>query len=199
MAVPCGSRRIAGRLALFPRRRLYRFLQTLTNQRLLAFRSRAPDLFAPGVRLVRLAHAAWDQSSLAPNRPPAPRRAVCPKFGADGASGAARSRSGAVRRQTQCAADPIEMFSQAAGKVGPAYCTGVGKAMLAFPARAALSNAAFWHRQSWHRFTDTDAGQIRLRSARRAGREHQHPRLTPIDREEHEPGIICTAVPFRSS
>ena len=28
------------------------------------------------------------------------------------------------------ARQPIEMFSQA-GKVGPAYCTGVGKAMLA--------------------------------------------------------------------
>ena len=26
---------------------------------------------------------------------------------------------------------PIEMYSQA-GKVGPAYCTGVGKAMMAF-------------------------------------------------------------------
>ena len=29
------------------------------------------------------------------------------------------------------AAQPVEMFSQA-GKVGPAYCTGVGKAMMAY-------------------------------------------------------------------
>jgi IclR family KDG regulon transcriptional repressor len=29
------------------------------------------------------------------------------------------------------AAEPVEMYSQA-GKIGPAYCTGVGKAMMAY-------------------------------------------------------------------
>ena len=35
-------------------------------------------------------------------------------------------------------ASPIEMYSQA-GKVGPAYCTGVGKAMMAFLEESELS------------------------------------------------------------
>ena len=39
----------------------------------------------------------------------------------------ARNYSGTERY----ALKPVEMFAQA-GKVGPAYCTGVGKAMLAF-------------------------------------------------------------------
>ena len=49
----------------FPKATLYRFVHTLTNQRMLAF---DPDrgTYAPGVRLVRLAHTAWQTSSLAP-------------------------------------------------------------------------------------------------------------------------------------
>lgn len=42
----------------YPKPTLYRFVQTLTNQGMLAY---DPDrqTYAPGVRLVRLAHAAW--------------------------------------------------------------------------------------------------------------------------------------------
>ncbi len=46
---------------------------------------------------------------------------------------------------------PVEMFSQA-GKVGPAYCTGVGKAMLAYLSDDELARAL--DRQSFHRFTE---------------------------------------------
>ena len=49
------------------------------------------------------------------------------------------------------AAQPVEMYSQA-GKVGPAYCTGVGKAMMAFLDEPALDRAV--SQQSYHRFTD---------------------------------------------
>ena len=49
----------------YPKATMYRFLQTLTNQGMLTY---DPDrqLYSLGVRLVRLAHAAWAQSSLAP-------------------------------------------------------------------------------------------------------------------------------------
>ena len=82
------------------------------------------------------------------------------------------------------------MFAQA-GKVGPAYCTGVGKAMLAYVSDEALDRAI--HRQSFHRFTphtlDTPA---KLRAELEAIRRRGH----AFDREEHEPGIICCAVPI---
>ena len=49
----------------FPKATLYRFVQTLTNQNMLSY---DPDrqTYQVGVRLVRLAHAAWQQSSLGP-------------------------------------------------------------------------------------------------------------------------------------
>ena len=49
----------------YPKATLYRFLQTLTNQGMLSYE---PDrqTYAMGMRLVRLAHAAWTTSSLAP-------------------------------------------------------------------------------------------------------------------------------------
>ena len=111
----------------YPKATLYRFLQTLTRQRLLEYDSEQ-QTYAVGLRLVRLAHAAWSQSSLAPLA-----RAHLDRL--SGAVGLtvhlAQLDNGQVlyvdkRNATQ----PVDMFSQA-GKVGPAYCTGVGKAMLA--------------------------------------------------------------------
>ncbi|MEO0754386.1 MAG: helix-turn-helix domain-containing protein, partial [Pseudomonadota bacterium] len=42
----------------FPKATLYRFVQTLTNQGMLAFDAER-QTYGPGLRLVRLAHAAW--------------------------------------------------------------------------------------------------------------------------------------------
>ncbi|MBT8414575.1 MAG: IclR family transcriptional regulator C-terminal domain-containing protein, partial [Boseongicola sp.] len=85
---------------------------------------------------------------------------------------------------------PVEMFSSA-GKVGPAYCTGVGKVMLAYLDEAIL--APILEQQSYHRFTehtltDADALRTELRAIRQNG--------YGFDREEHEPGIICVALPI---
>ena len=46
-----------------PKATLYRFLQALINQDMLAFDA-DHQTYAPGLRLVRLAHSAWAQSSL---------------------------------------------------------------------------------------------------------------------------------------
>ncbi len=171
----------------FPKATLFRFVQTLTNQGMLAY---DPDrqTYAPGIRLVRLAHSAWAQSTLAP---------------------IARSHIDALSRDVgetvhlaqldhaqvlyvdkRNARIPVEMYSQS-GKVGPVYCTGVGKAMLAFlddPARAEVIA-----QQSFHPFTeatlpDSDALLAELDDIRARG--------YGFDREEHEPGIICVAMPI---
>ncbi|MGL5009089.1 MAG: IclR family transcriptional regulator, partial [Paracoccaceae bacterium] len=122
---------------LFPKATLYRFLQTLTNQGMLSYDSETGQ-YALGVRLVRLAHAAWAQSSLAP---------IARPFIDDLATATGETIHLAQMDQAQVlyvdkrnATRPVEMYSQA-GKVGPAYCTGVGKAMLAFMPEPALDRA----------------------------------------------------------
>ena len=49
----------------FPKATLYRILQNLVTEDLLTF-DRNWQTYTLGVRLVRLAHSAWTQSSLAP-------------------------------------------------------------------------------------------------------------------------------------
>ena len=90
------------------------------------------------------------------------------------------------------ATQPVEMYSQA-GKVGPAYCTGVGKAMLAFLPE--LEQARMLTQQSYHRFTsDTYVTAAELKTELLAITVRGY----AFDRQEHELGIICIAVPIRS-
>ncbi|NUB44856.1 IclR family transcriptional regulator [Fertoebacter nigrum] len=173
--------------AAYPKATLYRFLQTLTNQGMLAY---DPDRqsYSLGVRLVRLAHAAWAQSSLAPIARP-----YIDILSADVGETIhlAQLDVGQVLYvDKRNAARPVEMFSQA-GKVGPAYCTGVGKAMLAYQTADALDRAL--DRQSFHRFTDHT---LTSRAALLAELEVIRGRGFAFDAEEHEPGIICVAVPI---
>ncbi|MEM7710815.1 MAG: IclR family transcriptional regulator, partial [Pseudomonadota bacterium] len=174
----------------FPKATTYRLLQTLASQGMLAH-DPENGTYAPGMRLVRMAHAAWSQSSLAPIARPH----------LDALSAAvghtvhlAQLDGGQVLYvDKRNAARPIAMYSEA-GKVGPAYCTGVGKAMMAWLPEAALK--AVLARQSWHRFTETtisdpDAMRTELAAIRGAGFAE--------DREEHEPGIRCVAMPVLSA
>lgn len=171
----------------YPKATLYRFVQILTRQGMLAYDA---DLhtYAPGLRLVRLAHSAWGTTSLAPVARPhldalsADTGETVHLAQLDGAQVLYMDKRNAQR--------PIAMFSEA-GKVGPAYCTGVGKAMLAHLPETAL--ASVLDQQSFHRFTDqtiTTAKALRAELLAIRGRGHAH------DREEHEPGIICVAVPI---
>ena len=171
----------------FPKATLYRFVQTLTHQGMLAF---DPDrgTYALGVRLVRLAHSAWTQSSLAPIARPF-LDALSAEVG-ETIHLAQLDLGQVLYVDKRNAARPVEMFSQA-GKVGPAYCTGVGKAMLAFLGPADLQRALA--RQPFHRFTErTLDTPDRLLSELAAIRMAGH----ALDREEHEPGIICVALPI---
>ncbi len=171
----------------FPKATLYRFLQTLTNQGMLSY---DPDrqTYTPGLRLVRLAHAAWTQSSLAPIARPF-LDALSAETG-ETVHLAQLDSSQVLYVDKRNATQPVEMYSQA-GKVGPAYCTGVGKAMMAFLDDAALDRAI--SQQSYHRFTDKT---LASEAALRADLDLIRSRGYAVDDEEHEPGIICVACPI---
>lgn len=170
----------------YPKATLYRLLRTLAHQGLLAFDSDR-GTYAPGLRLVRLAHAAWATSALGPvARPWLDRLAA--RTG-ETIHLAQMDQGQVLYIDKRNAARPVEMFSSA-GKVGPAYCTGVGKAMLAFLPEAEQEEALA--RQSFHVFTaQTISSAKDLRAALRGIRIAGH----AFDLEEHEPGIICCAVP----
>ena len=171
----------------YPKPTLYRFVQTLTNQGMLSY---DPDrqTYAPGVRLVRLAHAAWAQSTLAPVARPY----------LDALSGdvgetvhlAQLDNAQVLYLDKRNAVQPVQMYSQA-GKVGPAYCTGVGKVMLAFTPEPQLDRIIA--QQSFHRFTDET---LTTPEALMEELDNIVARGYGFDREEHEPGIICIAVPI---
>mgnify|MGYP000170712615 CR=1 FL=1 len=171
----------------FPKATLYRFVQTLTNQGMLAY---DPDrgTYTCGVRLVRLAHAAWRTASLAPIA-----AAHIDQLSAEVGETVHLAQLDAAQViyvDKRNAADPVQMYSQS-GKVGPAYCTGVGKAMMAYLPDDELTNVL--GQQSFHKFTDTTHT-----SASSLRRELNDIRANGygFDREEHEPGIICVSVPI---
>lgn len=172
-----------------PKATLYRFLQALTHQEMLAY-DEDRQTYAPGMRLVRLAHSAWAQSSLAPLAQEVLNRLAQ-------ASGhtvhLAQLDNGAVLYvDKRNARQPVEMFAQS-GKVGPAYCTGVGKAMLAHLPEDRL--AAALARQSFHPHTPntlTSPAALRAELARIRSRGYA------LDDEEHELGIACVAAPILS-
>lgn len=175
--------------SIYPKATLYRLIQTLVHQGMLAFDTDR-QTYALGVRLVRLAHAAWATSSLAPIARP-----YLDELAAETGETIhlAQLDNGQVLYvDKRNAAKPVEMFAQA-GKVGPAYCTGVGKAMLAFLPDEALQRAI--DRQSFHRFTPHT---LDTPETLRAELEAIRGRGYAFDREEHEPGIICCAVPILS-
>lgn len=171
----------------YPKATLYRFLQTLTHQGMLAYDDDR-GTYALGVRLVRLAHAAWSQSSLAPIARPW-IDTLSAEVG-ETIHLAQLDQGQVLYVDKRNAARPVEMFSQA-GKVGPAYCTGVGKAMLAFLSPEHLERAL--DRQSFHRFTEHT---LATRDALIAELGAIRARGYAFDREEHEPGIICIALPI---
>ncbi len=173
----------------FPKATVYRIIRTLTRQGMLSF-DEDRQLYSLGVRLVRLAHSAWAQSSLAPLARPH-LDSLSAAIG-ETVHLAQLDNAQVIYVDKRNAAEPIEMFSEA-GKVGPAYCTGVGKVMLAFLGERAMSEAL--SQQSFHRFTETTHGSAdslrdELADIRALG--------FGFDREEHEPGIICVAVPIRT-
>ncbi|MCO4826131.1 MAG: IclR family transcriptional regulator [Amylibacter sp.] len=174
-------------LAKFPKASLYRFLQTLTNQGMLSYDPKTQS-YAPGLRLVRLAHSAWRQSSLAPVARPY-LDALAEKTG-EAVHLAQLDHGHVLFVDKRKGTDNFDTLAQA-GKVAPSYCTGVGKAILAFMSEPARNLAL--QQQAFLKYTpathdNTDALAKELNEVRADG--------VAYDREEHEVGIISIAAPI---
>ncbi len=78
------------------------------------------------------------------------------------------------------------------GKGAPAYCTGVGKALLAFQPEAVVEHVCRLGLERHTARTITDP--------RRLARELERVRGTgyAVDNGEHEPGVCCVAAPVRN-
>ncbi len=173
-----------------PKATLYRLLQTLTRQGMLSY---DPDrqLYSLGVRLVKLAHAAWQQSSLAPIARPFLDE-LSRKLG-ETVHLAQLDHGQVLYVDKRNPAKPLMMFSDA-GKIGPGYCTGVGKAMLAFLDETLREECIT--QQAYHRYT---ANTLTSAEALRAELDEIRIQGIAFDREEHEPNIICIAAPILSA
>jgi IclR family transcriptional regulator, KDG regulon repressor len=173
-----------------PKATLYRFLQTLSGQGMLSYDADR-QTYSLGIRLLRLAHAAWKQSSLAPLA-----RCYIDQLAQTVTLTVhlAQMDNGQVLYiDKRNAADPVDMFSQA-GKVGPAYCTGIGKAMMAFLPASQQQLAI--QQQSFFAYTPNT-----INSVKALKNELDAIKATAIayDREEHETGIICIATAILAS
>ena len=173
----------------YPKATLYRLLQTLTQQGMVALDCDT-GAYSLGVRLVRLAHQAWRSASIAPVARPY-IDALSLQIG-ETVHLAQLDHAQVLYVDKRNAAVPVEMYSQA-GKVGPVYCTGVGKAMLAWSPIDAQTRII--EQQSYHRFTDNT---LTSRRALRAELDIICSRGFAYDNEEHEAGIICVALPILS-
>ncbi|WP_299483991.1 IclR family transcriptional regulator [uncultured Roseibium sp.] len=176
--------------SVHPKATLYRLLQTLVSQGMLAY-DEGQQTYSLGIRLVRLAHAAWRQSSIAPIARPFVRK-LSEAVG-ETVHLAQLDGGQVLYVDKRNAINPIDMYSQA-GKIGPGYCTGVGKALLAFLEPDELAEAI--KKQSFYAYTPST---LSSEAALRADLEDIKNKGVAYDREEHEPGIICIAAPVLSS
>ena len=171
----------------FPKATLHRMLKNLVEERMLTH----DDLhgtYQLGPRFIRLAHAAWAHGSLAEAARPL-LDSLHTQLGKT--IHLAQLDDGQVLYLDKRLGNRgLAMFSRP-GKVGPAYCTGVGKAMLAYLPDDQLADSLM--RQSFNAFTPhTLTDEKALLAELDAIRERGH----AFDREEHEPGIVCIAVPI---
>lgn len=166
---------------------LHRLLKMLLDEDMLAYDETARG-YSVGFRCMRLAHAAWRVSSLtgaakeALDRLSQETHETLHLAALDGYQVLYLDKRQALRA--------VSMFSSA-GKIGPAYCTGIGKAMLSALSADRLAKAL--EVQAFKRYTATTltSEETLLREiATIRGRGYS------IDNEEHEPGIICIAKPI---
>ena len=171
----------------YPKATLYRFLQTLTNQQLLTYDA-TDQTYNLGVRLLHLAHTAWKNATIAPVARPH-LRALMIEVG-ETIHLAQMDNGQVIFVDKYKAVDQFETLAQA-GMVAPSYCTGVGKAMLAFlrpeeRERALLQQAYLQYTPSTIKNAPSLAAE--LDEVRRSG--------VAYDREEHQRGIISIAAPI---
>ncbi|MDP7152006.1 MAG: IclR family transcriptional regulator [Paracoccaceae bacterium] len=174
----------------YPKATLYRFLQTLTNQNMLSYDDET-GTYSLGIRLMRLAHAAWKNASLAPIARPFIED-LSEKVG-ETVHLAQLDHGQVLFVDKLHKTDRFETLARV-GQVAPAYCTGVGKAMLAFLAPKRLQIVL--QQQAYFKYTPATHGSAdslieELEVIRGEG--------IAFDREEHEQGINSIAAPILST
>lgn len=174
----------------YPKATLYRFLQTLTNQNMLSYDGET-GTYSLGIRLMRLAHAAWKNASLAPIARPFIEE-LSEKVG-ETVHLAQLDHGQVLFVDKLHKTDRFETLARV-GQVAPAYCTGVGKAMLAFLAPKRLQIVL--QQQAYFKYTPATHGSAdslieELEVIRSEG--------IAFDREEHEQGINSIAAPILST
>lgn len=174
----------------YPKATTYRFLQSMTNQGMLAY-DLDSQKYSLGMRLVRLAHKAWHQASLAPIAAPFMDQLAEQTHET---IHLAQIENGQVlfidKRRTS---ERFETLAQA-GRVAPAHCTGVGKVMMAY--LSGDKKEFTMQRQTFiqltpNTITSRQALEQELYTIRQSG--------IAYDREEHENGIISIAAPILCS
>ena len=173
----------------YPKATLHRLLKSLIEADMVIYDAELRT-YHPGLRLIRLAHAAWLRSSLADTA-----RSTLDDLAIELGETihlAVLDNGQVLYLDKRTANRPVTMFSSP-GKVGPAHCTGVGKVMLAHLDDEAFERALA--RQSFHKYmpaTIDTAEALRAEASEIKALGHG------FDREEHEPNIICVAVPILS-
>lgn len=173
----------------FPKANVSRYLKMLLAENLITFNPENAT-YSLGLTLVSLAHKAWEQNSLAQIA-----HDTLLKLAAEThlAIHLAQLSGGMVLYVDKInSPTPMDIFSQA-GRIGPAYCTGVGKAMLAWlptDAREQILTA-----QSFKRYTPTT---ICTKDLLEAELERIKKHGYAVDNEEHERDVCCLAVPILS-
>jgi DNA-binding IclR family transcriptional regulator len=174
----------------FPKATLHRLLRTLVEEQALTYDDAARE-YAIGMRIIRLAHAAWRKSSLTD----AARNTLDTLSARTGQTLHLAILDGCqvLYLDKRSAVRAVSMYSSA-GKVAPAYCTGVGKAMLSALTEAQLERAIAI--QAFTRFTPTTiTDPVLLREELALSRTRGY----AVDNEEHERDIICVAMPILSA
>ena len=171
----------------YPKATLYRLLQTLARQNVLSHDDETGS-YALGLRLIRLAHKAWENASLAPIARPFVEE-LAAEVG-ESVHLAQLDNGQVIFVEKLKATDRFETLAKV-GLVAPAYCTGVGKAMLAFIAPKRLDivlrqQSFFPYTPTTHRCPETLLAELPV--IRRDG--------IAFDREEHEQGIVSIAAPI---
>lgn len=171
----------------YPKATLYRFLQTLTSQKMLTYDA-ADQTYHLGVRLLHLAHSAWKQSTLAPVARPHLRTLMMDV--GETIHLAQMDNGQVIFVDKYKSVDQFETLAQT-GMVAPSYCTGVGKAMLAFLRPEERDRALL--QQAYLKYTpNTIEDAASLAAELDDVREHG----IAFDREEHQRGIISIAAPI---
>lgn len=172
-----------------PKATLHRLLRQLRSERMLRLDPES-QRYSMGARTIHLAHAAWESATLV-----AVARPVLQRLQADlGHTIHLACLDGGHVLYLSKHADRMMLGSfSRPGRIGPAYCTGVGKAMLA--ALPAEERAAALRQQAMQRHTPRTI--TALPDLERA-LEQVRDRGYAVDDEEHEAGVICVAFPVTS-